>query len=405
MAVTPLPTDDPTRHTTKLPGMVTPLTGSNTNEFTLATGQIGNSAPGQPAVINPVADYTPALGEAGKSTSQAYTPRSYAVPTKGLVQTQVNEITKSGSPLMQQAERIGLEKAAQRGMVNSSIGVTAAQDSVISAALPIAQQDASAYNTAETNTVNQQNAALQFGAGAQNSASQLNAQLESSMNQANATAFNTALSAEAQAKNTRALALIDTNTKMQLAEMDVQSRALLQSSTAASQAYVQAITNISNISASNTMDQGAKDAAINTQMNLLRQQLSMLGGIASTEARAVTELNLGQYFQTTSADGGAVVPGTPGTSPYNGSIPAGGTRDAQGTVYNADGTRAGWQGPPGQPVGPGPSGGATGTVTNPSAPPNQNPGTVQPVTLAGWKFGMPLPPGYKLTNRGQLVRA
>jgi hypothetical protein len=342
--------------------------------------------------IPPVADYNPALAVPSTVTSTGYqsTPYTantyqatpYAVPEQGMVQKQVLDIVGKDSPLMQQARTKANQVMNARGLLNSTLNTQAGQEAVISQALPIATSDAGAINAAMTNTANakntasqfntgqenvaltntanQANAASQFGAAAANSASQANAQIISNMNLANAGAQNTAMAQEAQAANTRALALIDNNTKMQLANLDVQSRQLLQSSTAASQAYVQAVSNIAAISQSNTMNQAAKDAAITTQMNLLRQQLSTIGGIASTQAAAVTNLNLGQYFQTTNSDGGAVVPGTPGSSPFNGSIPAGGWRDAQGNVFNANGTPAGWQGPPGMPSGALPPGSATG---------------------------------------------
>lgn len=70
------------------------------------------------------------------------------------VEGRVNAITKSGSPLMQQAAYQGQAAAKRRGLLNSSIAVGAAEDSVIKNALPIASQDAS--QAFQKNLTNQQ---------------------------------------------------------------------------------------------------------------------------------------------------------------------------------------------------------------------------------------------------------
>lgn len=296
MAVNPTGTlYDPT----KAPGLVTaggPVSTLAVQPTSLPEGQIGNSAPNQPAVINPVADYNPALGDTGKTTSQTYNPNEYAVPNEGLVQTQIDNISKSGSPLMQQAERIGLEKAAARGMVNSSIGVTAAQDSVLSAALPIAQQDASAINTAAQRSTDARNDAAKFGADATNQAANLNAQLENSMNTTNANALNTQLSTKAQAENVRMLALIDNNTKMELGTLDVQSRQLLQTNANVANMFQETVKNIAGISVNETLTQSAKDQAVRSQINLLKEGLAAAAKVATTIPSAIGELSLGNYF-------------------------------------------------------------------------------------------------------------
>ena len=63
-----------------------------------------------------------------------------------LVESRVNNIARSDSPLMQQARGAALQQMNDRGLINSSLGIGAAQDAVIRNALPIAQQDAGAVN-------------------------------------------------------------------------------------------------------------------------------------------------------------------------------------------------------------------------------------------------------------------
>lgn len=66
------------------------------------------------------------------------------------VQGQLKGILENkDSPLMQQAQTFGNSYANKRGLLNSSIGASAAESSMISAATPIAQQDASTYYDAK----------------------------------------------------------------------------------------------------------------------------------------------------------------------------------------------------------------------------------------------------------------
>jgi len=66
------------------------------------------------------------------------------------VQGQLKGILENkDSPLMQQAQTFGNSYANKRGLLNSSIGASAAESSMISAATPVAQQDASTYYDAK----------------------------------------------------------------------------------------------------------------------------------------------------------------------------------------------------------------------------------------------------------------
>lgn len=63
-------------------------------------------------------------------------------PEDDKVDTEVARITSQDSPLMQQAKTAGLATAQKRGLLNSSMAVGAAQDSVLKTAVPIASQNA-----------------------------------------------------------------------------------------------------------------------------------------------------------------------------------------------------------------------------------------------------------------------
>lgn len=92
----------------------------------------------------PSYDYTPAPTPAPQPQKAAEQLR---VTPEMTVQGQLRNILDPNNPLMQQAATSGLQQAASRGLINSTIGQTAAADSMYRTALPIAQQDASTNST------------------------------------------------------------------------------------------------------------------------------------------------------------------------------------------------------------------------------------------------------------------
>jgi hypothetical protein len=74
-------------------------------------------------------------------------------PQDDKVDTEVSRITQADSPLMRQARADGYAAANKRGLINSSMAVNAAQQSVLNAALPMAQQNA--QQTAQKNLSSQ----------------------------------------------------------------------------------------------------------------------------------------------------------------------------------------------------------------------------------------------------------
>lgn len=63
-------------------------------------------------------------------------------PQDDSVQNRLYGLMSMSNPLMKQAKTAGLQMANRRGLLNTSMGVGAAQDSMVRAAMPIAQQDA-----------------------------------------------------------------------------------------------------------------------------------------------------------------------------------------------------------------------------------------------------------------------
>lgn len=342
-----------------------------------------------PGSINPIATpQAPDPYTANQATPQAasavgYTPQTFTVNDPSTVQGQVKGIIQDDSPLMQQARTRANQDYQSRGLLDSSMAIGAGQQAVLNAALPIAQQDANTYNQAMTNTANAKNAALNFGAAATNTASQQNAQLGTNVSLANADSANKALQDAFQAKTSYGLAGLDTNTKIALANLDTgtkiqltqlenENRSFLQANQSAASMFNQVATTIANISQNSTMSQAAKDDAVATQMNILREGLRQQGAVAG--------LDLGSYFQP--VVGTPVPPRASGT--YT-AIPQGGYRLSNGDVFDRYGQLLSHDGPLNQPSSnttagtPGSTGSIpTGTVSPPGTSPGVPTGTVAP---------------------------
>lgn len=118
----------------------------------------GITVPAQPQVqpaiatsgIAPVpAAPTATAATQGVTPAPAVNPQLPDLQDAG-VASRVAQITSEDSPLMEQARAQGLQQANARGLLNSSIGISAAQDSALKTALPIAQQEA--QQAANSNT-------------------------------------------------------------------------------------------------------------------------------------------------------------------------------------------------------------------------------------------------------------
>ena len=72
-------------------------------------------------------------------------PNVRSIQGEDTVQGQLANIQRNDSDLMKLAELRGLEQASKRGLLNSSLAADSAQLAVLKEAMPIAQQDASAY--------------------------------------------------------------------------------------------------------------------------------------------------------------------------------------------------------------------------------------------------------------------
>lgn len=206
---------------------------------------------------------TPAMEDAG--IAAIYGPAQVAAAQAAGTTTsqQLTGILNKGGALMQQAATAGNQQAAQRGLLNSSMGVQAAQNAVIGAAGNIAQADANAINaTNQFNTSNQQRT-NELNAGVQNDWTKFNAQNQSAMNQWNA-----------GQQNEATLKAMDVNSRETLANIEANYKQLMQVNSSAENMYNQVMKNINDIQTSDTV--ADKGTAINSQLAWLRQGMSMI---------------------------------------------------------------------------------------------------------------------------------
>lgn len=126
-------------------------------------------------------DYLKSQPTTSTVTPAQATTTDWTPDAKSTVAGQIADITAKGSPLMDQAETAAKQQMNKRGLLNSSMAITAGQDAVYRTALPIAQQDANTFANAG-----------QFNAGAKNQTSQFNAGMLDTANRFNATATNEA---------------------------------------------------------------------------------------------------------------------------------------------------------------------------------------------------------------------
>ena len=99
-----------------------------------------------------------------QSTLTGPATRSIVSPDE-TVSGQMDKILASNSPLLQRAKTRAAQAANSRGLLNSSMGVQAGEEAVLTTAMPMAQQDAATYNK---QGLTNQAAANQFGLSNQN---------------------------------------------------------------------------------------------------------------------------------------------------------------------------------------------------------------------------------------------
>lgn len=261
-----------------------------------------------PVTVPTVSQFAPVATGAAAQTSAAQIGTTAQVvpttvgqselstPTVSTTQDQLVGILNKGGPLMQQAATAGNQQAASRGLLNSSMGVQAAQAAVLGQAVPIASADANATNQMNVQNANTLNQNLQTTANTRNTAAQWNAGATNQTNQTNVAATNQIAQSNTAAQNQFALTnnqntnaaaqwnagqrneaikqTMDLNSRELLAGIEADYKQIMQVNSSAGTFYEQVLKNITDINVN--PDITDKATAIQSQLSGLRSGLTMI---------------------------------------------------------------------------------------------------------------------------------
>ena len=201
-------------------------------------------------------------------------PAALVQPGTATVQDQLTGILNKGGPLMQQAETTGKQQVAAKGLLNSSMGIQAAQAAVLDKAVPIATNDASSLNQMATYNAGTVNQTLAQNTQTANQANQFNAQTGNDFAKFDAQNQNAADQWNAGQQNEAALKAMDMNSRETLAGIEANYKSLMQVNSSAEGIYSQVMKNISDIQMS--ADVADKQTAINSQLAWLNSGMQMI---------------------------------------------------------------------------------------------------------------------------------
>lgn len=252
----------------KIPDPLT--TGAQPETVQSTAPGLVSSAATQPTVTAQAPTGAPAVSTYGVTPGAAATaaPSTRAVQSNETVQGQIAGLIDKNSPLLQQARNQATMASNARGLVNSSIAASAGESAAYGAALPIAQADARAYEQAARDQQALLSQTSQFNAGQSNEMARATLAAQTQAEQFNAESQNRILSQNLDAAN-----------KTQLATIEANYKTLMQSSASASDIYKQSLANITNITMSKDMDPTAKQAAVNQQVELLKDGMAVSSSI------------------------------------------------------------------------------------------------------------------------------
>jgi|GEM_PF-1775248 len=265
---------------------VAPAALSDWYQSQVNTGVANNGILTTGGIAPDPAGATPSLNSASPITTSNLQPSTYkglstastqlGEPTKWNVapeqtsQGQLSGILASGSPLMTQAKTQGLQTAAQRGLLNSSIAAGAAENAMIEKATPLATQDASTYAAAAQANQNAENAFKTT-----NAANAFTAQ----QNQ-----YNTE-TAVAQNQYNKSLEAAQNVYNQQIATAQQERSITSAKDTATANAIASITSNLNNdiaaVQTSQTMNQQAKEYSIAQLQKAYKNQISLLSAVGS----------------------------------------------------------------------------------------------------------------------------
>jgi hypothetical protein len=222
-----------------------------------------------------------------------YSTQTWTPDPRALVQDRMTNLLDQNNAYLQQAKTQGLQQAQQRGLLNSSLAVGAAQNAAIQSALPIATQDAQTFATAFRDNAAAENATRQFNAqafttrdlanqSATNQASRDNASMYGNLILNNQTAENQARGANASAQNSAATANAELANRLAVTKLQQDAEtARLPQITASNLANTTAAS-VNTIMADGTLDAKQKQAAIDNVLGYANAQVQWTSALYNT---------------------------------------------------------------------------------------------------------------------------
>lgn len=276
--------------------------------------------------------------QAKPAQASGFTPATATtanVEGDALVQNRIRGIIDENSPLSQQAATGAKQEAAKRGLVNSSMAVTAGQDALYRAAMPIAQQDADTYrqqaarnqdaknqyglaNLQEGSQTSRFNAAEankgeQFNVGETNRVGLVNTEATNRAAEFGAGAANTAAAQNQKAQLDTIMQRVDANTRTNLANIEANFKTLMQASQSASDLYTQTLQQIGQLQNNKDLDGASRAALIAQQTQMLQNGLNIIGAMNNLNLKDLLDFSAVNNAQMPAP---APAPAAPAPPPY-----------------------------------------------------------------------------------------
>lgn len=177
-------------------------------------------------------DYMRSMGPGGPQpatfTAAQAGASSWNVDDNQLVRNQIDKVIAKGGPLRERAETRGRQKAQAAGLLNSSIGVQAAEGALYDAAMPIASQDAGTYAQAARTNAELGTQVSIANAGFTNQAGMFNAGARNDLTRLALTEGGQDRRLQAQQNFTAAQADLERAQQLVLADKSIEAQRLLQ---------------------------------------------------------------------------------------------------------------------------------------------------------------------------------
>lgn len=238
------------------------------------------------------------------STATTYQADERSVDANSLVANQLTGLLDKGGDYMKRAETKALQVQNQRGLLNSSMAVGAAQGAAIDAALPIAQQDAGTYATQQLNNQqyqNQQrqfnadadtrvslsntdakNAAAQFNASEGNKVNLANAEFSNQANTENARQYNEMLKTQIDQSFQNVMKLLDNDHQTALVKLQQDNALTLQKDRNAAEMYLAGMNALGNAMSNGALSSAQQEIAAKEILAQVNAGLSFITGLQVT---------------------------------------------------------------------------------------------------------------------------